>query len=413
MDAELDQGFAKRNRWRRVKDGFAAGSTYAFSSFTIIVIVAIFAFVFSKGWSNLSWDFITGDYKATTSNVVTDDSITRTDNLLHYETGENEYFSSSWGIAFEQGKDKEGHAATLISYVDPNANINNWVDSTTKKPVSLKVGSRILSVSLWTVDDPNEAEVYAPDIQSAKDVCAAFDKCTHLANLSLQSGGLGMRGSLISTLWMILIAMAVALPLGVGASIYLAVISKDNAFTRGLRTLIDMISGIPSVIFGLVGGLVFVPIFGGKVSLLAGSFTVAVMILPVIVKSTEESIRAIPRKMSDASYALGASQAQTIFKIILPNALPGILTAVLLGIGRVIGESAALVFTSGTAIQDYIIPTQGSATMAVHIWTLMSGETRNIEASCTVSIVILFLILILNTLIKLIGWRVTRRQKGK
>jgi phosphate transport system permease protein len=114
-----------------------------------------------------------------------------------------------------------------------------------------------------------------------------------------------------------------------------------------------------------------------------------------------------------ASLALGASETQTTFRIILPNSLPGIFTSALLGIGRVIGESAALVYTSGTAIQDVIIPTEGSATLAVHIWALMAGENPNITACCAVSIVILFVILLLSLLVKLLSFRISRQRKAQ
>lgn len=198
--------------------------------------------------------------------------------------------------------------------------------------------------------------------------------------------------------------MAISLPLGIAGAIYLSVYAKDNAITHSLRSLIDRISGIPSIIFGLVGGIIFLPRTNGHNSILAGSFTMARRILPVIIKSTEEAVHAIPKGRQYSSLALGASQTQTTFKIVLPNALPGILTAALLGIGRVIGESAALIYTAGTAIQDIIIPTKGSASLAVHIWYLRSGEHQNFEASCGVARLILIRILILNISLKAVTY---------
>lgn len=404
--------FADHQKKRKIKDFFAAGSTYLFSSFMIAALIAIIVFVVAKGYKNLSWDFITGDYHPEVFSIRTDDSIEKEDKVFTFRTHENEYFSSSWGLAFYQNKNKEGNPVTEISYIAPGA-VTDWVNASDGKPVNLKAGSVISSLVLWTEENPDEAEVVVPDITDAKKVAEAFDKCSYLKTMTLQRGGLGIRGSLLTTLWMILITMALALPLGIGAAVYFAIYAKDSAFTRLIRSMIDMISGIPSVIFGLVGGLVFVPLFGGHVTILAGSMTLAAMILPLIIKTTEESISAIPHGIKDSSLALGASLTQTVFKVILPNALPGILSSALLGIGRVVGESAALIYTAGTSIQDYVLPNRGSASLAVHIWVLMSGENQNFEASCSIAIIILLVILVLNLLIKLLTYRLNRFQKGK
>jgi phosphate transport system permease protein len=398
---------------RRLKDFFAVGSTYLFSSFTLVALVAILVFIFSKGWSTLTWNFISGNYEPQVWTLKSSETIAQSTNTFTHTPEEDEYFSTTWGIGFTQSKSNEGLPITEVSYVDPKANINSWVDSTKNTPFTLEEGAVLSSALLWTTSDAATAEAVVPDVSDAKKVQEAFDSCTYMKSLTLSEGGQGMRGSLISTLYLILITMAIALPLGVGGAIYLAIYSKDNKGTRILRSLIDMITGIPSIIFGLVGGIVFLPLTAGKTSLIAGSLTLACMILPIIVKSTEESIKTIPHGMELSSLALGASQTQTTFKVILPNALPGILTATLLGIGRVIGESAALVYTAGVAIQDYIIPTRGSASLAVHIWYLMSGEHQNFQASCAISIVILFVILILSVLIKLISFKVNQAQKGK
>ena len=410
---EIEQNkLNRKRRMRKVKDFFSAGSTYLFSSFSIIALIAIIVFIFSQGWSTLTWDFFTGDYESTVYVVKTTSSIERTDNTFDYEPDDGEYFSSNWGIAFTDSTNNEGNAAIEISYVDANANINNWINSSDESAFTLKTGTLINSVLLWTTSDADTAKVVLiGSSDTAETADAKFDSCEYLSSMTLTEGGLGMRGSLISTLWMILITMCIALPLGIIAAIYLAVFAKKNRMTKLLQQLIDMISGIPSIIFGLVGGMIFVPIFGGSTSILAGACTLACMILPLIIKTTEEAIMTIPASIPNASYALGASDTQTTFKLIIPNAMPGILTSALLGVGRVIGESAALIYTSGTAIMDYVIPTQGSSTLAVHIWKLMSGENANYECACAVAIVILFLILILSVLVKLLSLYTNRYKK--
>ncbi len=400
---------------RKVADFFKVFSTYLFSSFSIVALIAIIAFIFSKGWSTLSWDFISGDYESQLWNVTTSEEIKENNQYeLSYEPHEGEYFSLNWGIAFVDSTDNEGNRAVEISYIDPNANINNWFDASTGDPFSLQVGMQISSAQLWTNEDPSLAQVkIISSSTGAERTAEIFDQCPYMHTMTLVKGGQGMRGSLISTLWMILITMCVALPLGIGGAIYLGVYAKTSKLTSIIRTMIDMISGIPSIVFGLVGGIIFLPIVGGHGNIISGALTLACMILPIIIKSTEEAIRAIPQNMINASLALGASQTQTTFKIILPNSIGGILTAALLGIGRVIGESAALIYTSGTIIQDYVIPTQGSATLAVHIWKLMSGENQNFEASCAIAIVILFIILILSVAVKLIAFKTDKFKKAR
>jgi phosphate transport system permease protein len=136
------------------------------------------------------------------------------------------------------------------------------------------------------------------------------------------------------------------------------------------------------------------------------------MLLPVVISSTEESLKAIPSSLEAASLALGASKTQTVFKVVLPSSLPGILTAALLSIGRIIGESAALIYSVGTAIKDQIILTGSSATLALHIWSLLGAENPDIAASSAVGIVILIADLVLSLAVKLLGMRIKCKLQG-
>ena len=145
---------------------------------------------------------------------------------------------------------------------------------------------------------------------------------------------------------------------------------------------------------------------------MAGSLTLSIMLLPVIIKTTKEAIDVIPRNLTQASLALGASKAQTIFKIILPNALSGILTATLLCVGRIIGESAALIFVIGSQVKDNISINSGATTLATHIWNLLGGENPNYELACAISIVILIIVLILNILVKIIGKKLNKFERS-
>jgi phosphate transport system permease protein len=232
--------------------------------------------------------------------------------------------------------------------------------------------------------------------------------------LEFSTTGGGIRGSIITTLYLIFFTLVFALPIGVGSAIYLNEYAKNTKFTRLIRSLIETLTGVPSIIYGLMGLAIFVPLTislttatGGNI--ISGAMTLAVILMPIIIRTTEESLKVVPDDYRYASLSLGASKTQTTFKVILPNAFAGILTATLLAIGRIIGESAALVFAIGTAIKDQVSITEKSTSLAVHIWAMMTDEPANIELSTTIAIIILMMVLILNFTIKILSKRFMRR----
>ncbi|WZU03010.1 ABC transporter permease subunit [Erysipelothrix sp. D19-032] len=172
-------------------------------------------------------------------------------------------------------------------------------------------------------------------------------------------------------------------------------------------------AGVPSIIFGLMGIVVLYPITAffniSGLSILLGGMTMSVMLLPVIIRSVQESLIVVPRDYRSASLSLGASQTQTIFRVILPSALPGILSAILLAVSRIIGESAALIYTMGTFINDAPRVGEGATTLAVHIWSVMSHEQPNFELASAISIIILALVLVLNLSVKLMSRRLNKK----
>jgi phosphate transport system permease protein len=199
-----------------------------------------------------------------------------------------------------------------------------------------------------------------------------------------------------------------ALPLGIFSAIYLNEFAKDTRLTRTIRSFIDTLTGIPSIVYGLMAVSVFIPLtarfnMASGLSIYAGAMTMTVILLPVLIRTTEESLASVPNDYREASLALGANDVQTTFKVVLPNAIAGLLTATFLSIGRIIGESAALIFVMGTAVRDSVYPSQGATTLAVHIWTLMSTEPANVELASTIALIILTIVLILNTTVKLLA----------
>ncbi len=216
----------------------------------------------------------------------------------------------------------------------------------------------------------------------------------------------------VSTIMLIGLALLLALPLGVGAAIFLnEYANKGSVFVKVIRLFVDTLAGIPSIIFGLFGMVFFVIGMNMGYSLWAGGITLALIILPTIIRSTEQSLSEVPDSMREASYALGAGKLRTIFVVVLPQAITGIITSIILSIGRIVNESAALIFTVGSA--STFIP-QGygdsAASFAVLVWKFMSNGLQVNEAYATASILLVFVI-ILNLLVSLVEWLFNRRKK--
>ena len=395
---------------RMYKYGLLNALTYLFSSFGVLILVLIFVFIFSNGASSISFDLLKGDYFSESYTLKYTD---KNNEIFTYECKGNESFSKVWGVAFIDTTNLEGEEVVSISYVDPNSPLNNMIDVGSNHYVSLEVGQFINKGVLVGENDSLLTIVSKDD---ASDVAKKFDKAISITNLSLSTDGGGIRGSLIATFILILITLLISLPIGICAAIYLSVYAKKNKFTNLLESMIDMTGGVPSIIFGLVGVIIFIPILNNLiksdgVSLMAGALTLSIMLLPVIIKTTKEAIDVIPKPLSQASLALGASQTQTTFKIILPNAIPGILTSTLLCIGRIIGESAALIFVVGSQVQDNVSVNNGATTLATHIWNLLGGENPNYELACAISIVILTMVLVLNIIVKIIGKKLNKFER--
>lgn len=395
---------------RMFKDGLLNGLTYLFSSFGILILVLIFNFIFSNGASSISLDLLKGDYYSESYTLKYTENY---NGNFTYECKSDEFFSKNWGIAFIDSKNLEGEEVVQISYVDINSPLNEMTDSSSNTYVAIEVG-QMINKGVLVGNGDNILTIGSKD--DASDVAKKFDKAISITNLSLSTDGGGIRGSLIATFLLIIITVLIALPIGICASIYLSVYAKKNKLTDLLESMIDMTGGVPSIIFGLVGVIVFIPLLNkiiasDGVSLMAGVLTLSIMLLPVIIKTTKEAIDVIPKSLSQASLALGASQTQTIFKIILPNAIPGILTSTLLCIGRIIGESAALIFVVGSQVSDNVSINNGATTLATHIWNLLGGESPNYELACAISIVILTVVLLLNIVVKIIGKKLNKFER--
>ncbi len=214
--------------------------------------------------------------------------------------------------------------------------------------------------------------------------------------------------ALISTVFMTLLSLVIAVPLGIGAAIYLVEYAKrGNRAVLFVRTTTETLSGIPSIVYGLFGLLFFVTFLGWGFSLLAGACTLAIMILPVILRSTEEALKAVPDMYREGAFGLGAGRLRTVTRVVLPSAVPGILAGVILSVGRIVGETAALIYTAGTVAQIPQSPMQSARTLSVHMYALSSEGLYTNQAYAT-AVVLLLLVAGINALSAALAKRIAR-----
>lgn len=232
---------------------------------------------------------------------------------------------------------------------------------------------------------------------------------------TLDAGG-GIKPQLFNSIYLVALSLAVSLPIGVGAGIYLAEYAGQGRGIQFIRLCIETLSATPSIVLALFGMVVFVQALGWSFSIRAGALTLSLLNIPVLTRVTEMALRGVPRELREAAYGLGATRLQTIWKVLLPSAAPGLLTGVILAAGRAFGESAVLVFTAGTntsaVFPDFRLTVPGE-TLAVHLWYITSDGTlpdaREIAAG-TAAVMILVL-LVLNLGVRLLDRRLRRNLK--
>lgn len=399
---------------RKFKDIFRNILTWGSSLITIGLLIYVVVYIICSGCKNLSWEFISSDYHEESYQLHLREDFKFDESIRTFEfkdNNENVKKSKVWGVSFIETKTNEGNYVIKINEVCNNSYFNELLDNENKV---FDYSKNTYIYYLYVLDNNgNELQCNTKNID---EFVLTLDKGINIDGISLRTFGGGIKGSLITTLYLIGLTLVIALPLGIGGAIYLSLFSKKGKLNKIIRSLIDMTSAIPSIIFGFLGILIFIP-FINKVagsnggSILASSLTLAVMLIPIIVKNTEDAINALPKGYMDSSLALGASRTETIFKIILPNALPGILTAVILSVGRIIGESAALIFVLGTSASDNVILNQSGTSLSTHIWMLLNNsETPNYDAACTIALIILIIVLVLSLITKLIQYRFIKKR---
>ena len=229
-----------------------------------------------------------------------------------------------------------------------------------------------------------------------------------LFSFTYSSENASLMPALINTISMTLLSLVIAVPLGIFAAIFLVEYAgRGNKFIEVIRLTTETLAGIPSIVYGLFGMLFFVTTCGFGFSLLAGAFTLAIMILPLIMRTTEEALKAVPDTFREGSFGLGAGKLRTVFRIVLPSAVPGILAGIILAVGRIVGETAALIYTAGT-VADVPSSVMGSGrTLAVHMYNLAS-EGLYMDQAYATAVVLLVLVVLINTLSGFVAKKLTK-----
>jgi phosphate transport system permease protein len=390
---------------RKTKDSIAKVMIYGATAITVCVLFFIVGFIFAKGIGVINWNFLSRDFndqifyafvepKETPLSMEQNDFEKENSYDKNYETlisGPiyNEKIGAGISaVHYENNADIRDHF--IISYIEKDSPLKEAVESN-QAPIKIKTD--------YVIESINGTELTG----------LSFDEVNTLLNddgktlkIKMISPGGGIKSNIITTLYMIGLSLLIALPIGIFAAIFLTEYAKKGRIVSGIRFATECLAGIPSIIFGLFGMAFFVVILKFQISLLSGSLTVAIILLPVIIRSTEEALKAVPKSFREGSLALGATKLQTIFKVVLPCAVPGIATAVLLSIGRVIGESAALLLTAGTVAQIPGTLFSPGSTLTVQAY-YVAKEEGNIELACAIGIIIILIVIVLNMLSRMVS----------
>ncbi len=228
--------------------------------------------------------------------------------------------------------------------------------------------------------------------------------------LEYNSENVSMLPAIINTVTMTLLSLLFAVPIGVCSAIYLVEYAKrGNRLVAVIRVTAETLSGIPSIVYGLFGYLIFVIACGFSYSMLSGALTLSIMILPTIMRTTEEALKSVPDSYREGSFGLGAGRLRTVFKIVLPSAMPGILSGVILAIGRIVGETAALIYTSGTVAGIPSSLLASGRTLSVHMYALLSEGLYTEQAYAT-AVILLLMVLLINGLSRLVASKLSSKE---
>jgi len=375
---------------RKMTDFFVRAVIWMAAAASAGILITIVGFIFTNGWSLISTDFLTRDYEDTLRIVHIDvEGIYLREDQY---TSDNTIFMESLGLTLEVNEH-----GWLVNRIDSDSPARHALDNA-EQVFPIRRGHVIEGVN-----DTRINERTPPN-----DMMEAFVSGGNLISMRVRSLGGGVWPLIVSTVMLIGTTLIFVVPIGVLAAIYMVEYAKQGRGVRIIRFAIEILAGMPSVVYGLFGMMFFVRILGIGQSMLAGALTMTILLLPIMIRSSEEALKTVPQSYREASFGLGANKIQTIWKAILPSALPGMMVGVILSIGRIVGESAALLFTVGTFARMPINPDGGAlsifesgATLTLRAFIEVK-EHGNIEMAAAIGIVILVIVFTLNMLSKLI-----------
>jgi phosphate transport system permease protein len=360
------------------------------------LLLWIIGFIFLKGFKHVNHDFLRSDYEAETQ-------------YINYESPkkfskESDYYSIKFGFQIQdvENKNEKFYKITLIDKESP---LNYG---------KLGTGERFIVKKNFLISQFKVGEqLITPNDLTSKEVITLIDDYDFIQIKVTNPGG-GIYPLIVSTLLLIVVTLLIATPIGILAAIYLVEYAKPGKLVSTIRFATETMTGIPSIIYGIFGFLMFVQRAELGRSVISGAFTLSILLLPYIIRTTEEALKTVPLAYKEGSYGLGANKIQTIWKIILPSSIPGILVGIILSIGRIVGESAALIFTLGTFAKLPIHPQSGKVSVYESATTLTVRafievkEHGNVEMAAAIGVVILLVVFILNTLSKMISKRLNK-----
>lgn len=360
---------------RANKDKLLYGVIGLSAAITVGLLVWIIGFVFLNGFKLIDLDFITSDFDSKTQyvNVKVDEEYNL--NKLGIELTEETY---------------EGNTVYVVEAIEKDSPVTSAINKSGEK-YPVKKGDIIRKMNSENIENYKLEELDG-FINGAEE---------SILTLKVTRPGEGIFPMLVTTLEIILVSLLIACPIGIFAAVYLTEYAKQGRLVKIIRFATESLAGIPSIIYGLFGMIFFVTLLKLNYSILAGALTLSIILLPVIIRQTEESLKAVPDAYREGSLGLGVTKLQTIRKVVLPNAISGIIVAVILSIGRIVGESAALLLTAGTVARIPRNLFTSGATLTVKAYTV-AKEEGDIQMACAIGTVVIIMILILNGLSKLI-----------
>ena len=376
---------------RQVKDNIIKGLIYASSAFTVVILAVIIGFILIKGLPRINMDFLTNSYEDKSTYVTIGATADG-----HTKIQDNQCVSEALGATLSVGEE-----GLVVEKIDKASLLKAGVDGT-GAVYEIKKGDVITKLGSCQVERELKNGTSAEEV--LEESTKAIQENTGKMKVKVVRRGGGIFPMIVTTIYMVGLSLVIAGPIGILAAIYLNEYAKKGKMMTIIHFAIENLAGIPSIIYGLFGSLVFVQMMKLQYSILAGALTISIILLPTIITTTEETLKTIPKTYRESSLGLGATKLQTITKVVLPNAISGILVAVLLSIGRIVGESAALLLTAGTVSQ---IPSRlygnsaSGATLTIKAYMLMKEE-NDLTTACAIGVILLTIVIVINVSSKLV-----------